>query len=174
MSLQNCDATATSGFPIKVIQNIFNPWPGKNPSDNSVNRIIAPMDFSANWAPATNVNIAVRNTPTVFQITGLEPVAGGTTITMGTANYNCSPVLSMIKIQHPNLVPPYAGSPIQEIIQAFQIRNKVTNPSAPDILLFCRPVIVTDAEWASNLFWNAVNEATKTRSAKTVNNLEQS
>ena len=174
MSLQSCDG-GTTGFPIKLIQNLFKSWPGINPSDASVNRLIAPIDFSINWAPKTNVNIAVTNTPSVFQITGLDPVTNGTTMTYGTANYNCSPILTMIQIQHANLASVWGeGAPIQEIIQAFQITNKSMNPTSPDIMLFCRPVIVINDSWAATPFWTAVNDATASKSSKPVTNFDLS
>ena len=166
MSLQNCEAGSITGFPIKVIQNIFNPWPGVSSSDGSINKLIGPIDFTVNWAPATTVNISVTSTPTIFQINGLDSVANGTTLTYGKAIYNCSPIMSLIQSQHKNLA--WGEPAVQELIQAFQITNKSINPSAPDVILFCRPVIITSATWAVTPFWKAVNASTKNKTPQSM------
>jgi hypothetical protein len=157
MSLQTCNGT-NIGFPIKVSQNIFNPWSG----GSDVTKLIAPMDFNVAWAPNSNqahtVNVAVDNNS--FEI-DISPISSNTTLTYGSSTtYSCSPNLSLIQVQHANLCSDKAAT--QEAIISFTIQNKASNPSSPDVILFCRPVVLVESN-NSGGFWPNVNRAAKKR-----------
>ena len=148
------------GFPIKIQQNLFSPWAGNDPSDYStITKLIVPNDFSISWAPTTSINVSAVSTISKFQISGLDPLSGNTTLQYGPATYKCSPVLSLVKIQHSTLS--YDRSATQEVILAFQIQNKYLNPSSPDVILMCRPVVLTASSNTSSNFWSSVNTSTK-------------
>jgi hypothetical protein len=157
-----------SGFPVIVSQNIFNPWPGNEPSNTEIiNKLVVPTDFNISWSPSTGnkKQISVNKSQTYFQILIDDASASPTTLTLGSARYKCQPILSLLKIQHGNLVPPSSVSPSQELIMTFRIETrqmKQSNPSSPDIILLCRPVILTassDSSSKDSPFWTAVNNA---------------
>ena len=136
MSLQACNGTI--GFPVKISQNIFDKWSG----GSDMTAIISPTDFSIAWAPNSNqrhaVNVLVDND--AFNI-DIGSIANGTTLTYGTnTTYSCSSNLSLIQIQHANLSSDKAAT--QEVIMSFTLNNKHSNPSSPDVILFCRPVVL--------------------------------
>jgi len=170
MSTQKC--SGTTGFPINVTQNLFNPWPGGyNPADPKVaNQLVVPTDFSVAWAPKTTLQVSVDDTLSQFQILGLDSTANANTnITYGLgsdiASYHCQPKLSLVKIQHANLVPQSPAT--QELIMTFKIKdsqNKKDNPSSPDIILLCRPVILAGNTNIGSEFWKAVNTAALNKS----------
>ena len=153
MSLQACNGTI--GFPIKVSQNIFDQW--SNGGD--MNTLIAPIDFSIAWASsnrAYDVNVLV--TDSTFNI-NLGDVASYTTLTYGTnTTYSCSPNISLIQIQHGALSS--VKNATQELIMSFTINNKARSPSSPDVILFCRPVVLVGSNKAGG-FWPNVNRAAK-------------
>jgi len=160
MSLQKC--SGTTGFPIRLSQNIFNPWAGGyNPSDPKVtNQLVVPTDFSISWGPKTQVEVSVDNSQNQFKINGLESANTATTLIYGSANYYCQRTLSIIKIQHANLT--QAKDATQELIMAFRIKNaqeKKNNPSSPDIILLCRPVVLISNTNSGSEFWRAVNNS---------------
>jgi len=173
MSLQGCKGT--SGFPLKLSQNLFSPWAGGiDPSDPKVvQRLLAETDFEVNWYPPTNgVNISVNDSTSQFLIQGLDTITSATSITYGTGSevttYKCQPTLSLVKIQHPTFSQNKAAT--QELILTFRIDSaqvKQQNPSAPDVILLCRPVILV-AEGEGTPFWQAVNRSAKTKSKVTV------
>jgi hypothetical protein len=160
MSLQKC--TGTTGFPITLSQNLFNEWPGGyNPADPKVtNQLVVPTDFSVSWSTSTaSKSISVNTALSQFQI-DVGSSATETTLTYGDATYVCQPILTIVKIQHANLIP---NSPAtQELIMTFRItsaQTKQSNPSSPDIILLCRPVILSSSTTIGSDFWKAVNTA---------------
>ena len=160
MSLQNC--SGTTGFPIRLSQNIFSPWAGGyNPSDPKVTKqLVVPTDFSISWAPKTQVEVSVDTSQEQFQINGLESANNNTTLVYGNANYYCQRTLSIVKIQHPNLK--QGDDATQELIMTFRIKNaqeKKDNPSSPDIILLCRPVVLTTNPNSGSEFWRTVNNS---------------
>jgi hypothetical protein len=63
MSLQQC--SGTTGFPIKLTQNLFNAWPGGyNPADREVAKeLVVATDFSVAWStsvPTSNVTVITK------------------------------------------------------------------------------------------------------------------
>lgn len=160
MSSQDCQAGDTTGFPITLSQILTNPWTGIEPSKQNIKLrgLTNPCDFTVNWAPAAQTTISVSQNAEKFQIRGLDSIASGTTLTYGRATYTCSSVLSIVRNQHTNLYN-LGNSPgaTYEIILAFQINNKSENPSSPDIILMCRPIIFSS--WNSIPFLSSVNEA---------------
>ena len=156
MSLQACNGT--TGFPIKISQNIFDKWSG----GSDQNTLIAPTGFSVAWRPNTNqaqsVNVSVDNNE--FNI-DISYIANATSLTYGTnTTYSCAPNLSLIQIQHRNLSTDKSAT--QEAIMSFTIDNKSNNPSSPDVILFCRPVVLVSSN-GGDRFWRNVNRAAKTR-----------
>ena len=163
MSLQTC--SGTTGFPIKISQNLFDEWPnGINPADPKVaNQLVVPTNINVSWSPSTTIPIRVDTTNSEFKITGLESVANGTTLTYGDSTYSCQPILLLVKIQHADLIP--SSPATQELIMTFKIKNastKKANPSSPDIILLCRPVILASQTNIGSSFWKAVNTAAST------------
>jgi len=179
MSLQICQGT--TGFPIKLSQNLFSPWPGGiNPSDPvNVRKLLVETDFEVNWSPESRVNIKVDNSLSQFLINGLDTSTSNTTITYGKGSdvttYNCQPSLSLVNIQHLTLSQDKLAT--QELIMSFRIASstvKQQNPSAPDVILLCRPVILVGETDNGSAFWQAVNRSAKTKSAVTVDKFKLS
>jgi hypothetical protein len=158
MSLQRC--SGTTGFPLRISKNLFTTWDGGfDPSDPAITRqLVVPTDFSVSWAPGSTVNISVDSANAQFKIQGLDNIAYGTELIYGSARYSCQPILSVVKAQHKNLVP-ISVSATQEIIMTFLIKNKESNPSSPDVILLCRPVILVEDPDIGTPFWKAVNSA---------------
>ena len=170
MSLQNCQSGATTGFPLKLSQNLYSTWPGTNTSKN-LQSLITPTDFTVQWAPASPLSgIAVQHDASKFHITGLDLITNQTTLTYGDATYNCSPILSIVKNQHMSLSS--SAEEIYEMILAFQINNKSLNPSSPDIILLCRSLIPTTG--ITIPLWAAVNESVKTNKPKGISSFDMS
>jgi hypothetical protein len=163
MSLQPCQAGDTSGFPVRLAQSLYTNWPSTDKSQEKLRKLFAPTDFTVQWGPpAQSAQITVTNDKTHFQIRGIDTVANATTLTLGSAIYSCSSVLSIVQAQHRN----YSQDPnaAYEVILAFQIRNKSLNPSAPDIILMCRPIVFSN--YNTSPFWDAVNKAAQTGNAQ--------
>jgi hypothetical protein len=154
MSLQTCSGTI--GFPVKISQNIFDKWSG----GSDMTAIISPTDFSVAWAPNSNQRLAVNVSVYNDAINGvIESIANGTTLTYGTnTTYSCSSNLTLMQLQHGNLSSDKAAT--QEVIMSFTLNNKSINPSSPDVILFCRPVVLVGAN-NSDGFWQNVNKAAK-------------
>ena len=158
MSLQVCDG-GNSGFPLLLNQNLFTAWPGVDPAVNdTLQKLIVPTDVEIAWAPSTSVMINATNTNELFQIGGFDVAANGTTLTLGGANYTCSKTLTLCRVQHPRLS---TGTVTNELILTFVIQNKNDNPSSPDVVLLCRPVVLTDDASKSTTFWKSVNSSVK-------------
>ena len=173
MSLQRC--SGTSGFPLRISKNLFTSWDGGfDPSDPAITRqLVVPTDFSVSWATTTMPqDITVDSANAQFKIGGLDNIADATKLIYGSARYSCQPILSVVKIQHRNLVP--NSSATQEIIMTFLIKNQESNPSSPHVILLCRPVIlVSDSESDSEIgtpFWKAVNSAALNNNSVRVTN----
>lgn len=160
MSLEVCQAGTTTGFPITLSQSIHKDWPGTSGNTQAqIQQLIVPTDFTVQWGHSTeSAQISVRQTPSVFQISGFNTVTDNTTLTYGSAIYTCSEVLSLVQNQHKNLCSDSNAK--YELILAFQINNKSANPSSPDIILLSRPLVFTSYQTTS--FWKAVNTAAKT------------
>lgn len=163
MSDSQCKSGDTIGFPVTLAQSLYTNWPATANAQQQIQRLIVPTDFSIQWQNngQQTCNITVKQTlnsaagPGVFQISGFDPA--GSTITYGPAIYQCSGVISIVQNQHPNLT---QGSNAQyEMILAFQIKNKNINPSSPDIILLCRPLIFQN-NGSNTPFWNAVDVST--------------
>ena len=167
MSLQMC--SGITGFPIKLSQNLFNEWPGGyDPADPKVtNQLVVPTNINVSWSPTTTIPISVDTTNSQFKITGLESVANGTTLVYGDAIYTCQPILSLVNIQHENLIPTSPAT--QELIMTFRIKDtqtKQSNPSSPDIILLCRPIILSNKTNIGSEFWKSVNTAALTANTR--------
>ena len=163
MSDSQCRSGDTIGFPVTLAQSLYTNWPATANAQQQIQKLIVPTDFSIQWQNngQQTCNITVKQTvnsaagPGVFQISGFDPA--GSTITYGPAIYQCSGVISIVQNQHPTLT---QGSNAQyEMILAFQIKNKNINPSSPDIILLCRPLIFQNSG-QNTPFWNAVDIST--------------
>ena len=169
MSLHGCQS-GTTGFPVNLSQNLFSTWPGTTGQDE-YQALVTPTDFEVKWAPPTQLSgISVRHTTSVFQITGLDIVSNGTTLNYGDAEYTCSPTLSILQNQHKKLS--NRTDALYEMILAFQLKNKYVNPSSPDVILICRPLISTPN--ATIPLWTAVNDAVKTDKPQGVSSFDLS
>ena len=165
MSEQQCNS-GTIGFPLRLNRNIFDPnW--LNASQPERQKLISPIDFEVNWAPPSNVTITTLTDLSRFQVNGLDNYASSTTITYGVGSdfvrYTLLPTMSLTKVQHGTLVNQYGTSPTQEVIVAFTIdpSKKVSNPSAPDVILMCRPLILQSGANPNGSLWKAINDSAK-------------
>lgn len=166
MSEAQCKPGDNTGFPVTLAQSLYREWPATNDAQRQIQSLTVPTDFSIQWLNngiQGNANISVRYTtssggvPGVFQISGFNP--DGSTITFGNAQYKCSGIISIVQNQHPTFC--QDNSAQYEMILAFQITNKSTNPSSPDIILLCRPIVFqSSGSNPPNSFWNAVDTAT--------------
>jgi len=162
MSHSTCQAGDTTGFPIKLSQSLHSTWPATSDAQGQLKKLTVPTDFSIQWGPPTQgAQISVRHTtatngvPGVFQISGISTITDSTTLTYGSARYSSSGILSIVQNQHPAFCSDLNAQ--YEVILAFQIKNKEQNPSSPDIILVCRPIVFSDKNTSS--FWPAVDEA---------------
>ena len=156
--LPKCQSGDTSGFPIKLSQSIFTDWPATKNTEAQIKSLTVPSDFTIQWGPpASSAQISVVNNRNTFQIRGFTSITDATTLTYGTATYACSEVLSIVQNQHPFFT--NDNEAIYEIILAFQIKNKSTNPSSPDVILVTRPIVFSNYTPIEQPFWSAVNKA---------------
>ena len=169
MSLQVCQGGNT-GFPIKLNQTIFDPWPGTKNQD--IQKLVVPTDVEVAWAPASSANITATYANQIYHIGGFDSIASGTTLTLGGARYRCSPVLTLCGIQHARLS--YTKDVTNEIILVFTIETKNDNPSSPDMVFMCRPAILTDKKDMSIQLWSSVNSAAKNKSASNLSGFDLS
>jgi hypothetical protein len=171
MSLQQCRLTGTNGFPLRLQRNIFDPnWSGINESDRR--KLISPIDFDIAFGPessAMNINTAITTGPNKFEITIPDYYANNTTITYNKGSdllrYTALQTLSITNIRHSSLVN-NAYNATHELMWPFVIdrNSKQNNPSSPDIILLCRPLILSEGSntGPSSDFWNAVNISAST------------
>jgi hypothetical protein len=154
MSLQSCPPGSTVGFPIKLNQNLFAEWPGASTDlATALKPVIQENELSVSWGPVQKgAQIVASVGPSSFTVSGFNVAADATTLSLGTANYRCSEVISVAKIQHASFCTD--KNALYEFIQAFQIQNKGSNPSSPDIILLTRPLVFNDTE---NAFWSAID-----------------
>ena len=156
MSLQPCSGT-NIGFPIKLIQNIFDKWSGS--ADANIDTLIGPADFSVAWA-TSNQSLPVKVTVTDTFNIDIQNIANNTTLTLGKGvSYTCTSNLSLMQIQHSTLS--QNKNATQEVIMSFIINDKNSNPSSPHVILFCRPVALFDGTKQDSSFWSKVNESAK-------------
>ncbi len=166
MSLQQCGATATTGFPLSLNRNIFDAGWGVDESTRK--KMVSPTDFNINWGvsnPAMRISTLVDGEQ--FQINLPGDYASATTITYDSGRgsdlltYTSLPVLSITGIRHSTLVK-NDDNPTQEAIFPFIIDSskKQNNPTSPDIILLCRPLILSTGK-SSSSFWTAVNSSAK-------------
>jgi hypothetical protein len=167
MSDSQCKSGDTTGFPVVLAQSLHTNWPATSNSQRQLQSLIVPTDFSLQWQNNgnQNCNISVKQTlaangiPGVFQVSGFSP--DGSTITYGSAQYRCSGVISIVQNQHSTFSQDPSAQ--YEMILAFQIVNKSTNPSSPDVILLCRPLSFKTSG-SNTSFWNAVDVATTQQS----------
>lgn len=170
MALQTCQSGTISGFPIKLSQKLYDNWPGTSNSRGEIQTIVAPTDFTIQWGPpAKGLSISVLQTTDIFQIRGFNTISDQTTLMYGLATYKCSEILSIVQNQHKNLGNVDAE---YEVILAFYIQNKSQNPSSPDVILMCRPLVFSTTQTSS--FWTAVNASVKNASPQPVADFDMS
>lgn len=185
MSTKQCDTgNSTSGFPLNISQSLF-VLASSSESDSQLQKAIVPTEFSVNWgSPMLNMPIIVTqtadtpNSRAVCQITGIDNITANSTINWGNATYKCSNTLSIVKNQHKNFNT--NNDALYEVILSFQIIDKITNPSLPDIILLTRPLVfVTETPGTPGIpdtpdFWKTVNTILSTSNANTNTNLDMS
>jgi hypothetical protein len=164
MSSGQCKSGDNQGFPLTISQDLYSKWPGVDSSESSrrIKSITVPNEYSVKWpSPSYNTSISVVKPSTdndVLRVTGLEPYTERTTLTYGDASYTCSNVLSIVQNQHPFFCKHSKAS--SEAILSFQINNKNENPSSPEIILFCRPLVITESkEYSPDGMWNTIDKA---------------
>ena len=157
MSLQGCQASDTTGFPVTLSQSLYSTWPLTNSAQDQLKKLTSPPDFTIQWSPSTlPITVSVTNNTETFQIRGFNDYASQTSLTLENGStYTCSQVISVTQALHRNFC--QDSSALYEAVLAFQIRNKSLNPKAPDIILMCRPIVFSDIN--TSPFWKAVNLA---------------
>lgn len=164
MSDGTCQAGTINGFPLKLAQQLNSAWPSTSMDQVAagLKSITVPSDYSISWGPPESPTISVlKQGYTYFRISGFTNTS--TTLNYGGVSYTCSDQISIVKVQHANLLNnPQVG---YEMILAFQIRDKTKNPSAPHVILMCRPLISKDYGSDSLPFLTAVNTAAKNEAA---------
>jgi len=155
MSLQSCQPGSTVGFPLKLLHNLFDSWAAASSTTEAAlkpNTLV--NDITVNWGPIQRgAQIKATTSASSFTVTGFSVAADSTTLTIGTAQYRCSEVISVTKIQHPMFCKD--SNALYEFIQAFQIQNKASNPSSPDIVLITRPLVFNTTK--TDPFWSAID-----------------
>jgi len=160
MSGEQCKPGDITGFPLLINQNLFTEWPGVEPStvDAMLKQITIPSEYSVNWAPpAKNTNIKINSSNNLLQIEGLDVFASGTTLTYGDASYVCEPLISIVQNQHIFFCKDTTA--LHSAILSFRISNKSTNPSSPDIILFCRPLSYDIKNKSTPKMWEDIDAA---------------
>ena len=161
-----CQAGSIKGFPLRLQKTLYDyTWANEKQDDmiKKLKDITIPTDFTINWQPAKIFTMRIVNTAGstgVFQITGFDAIASGTTITYGSAQYRCSNIMSIVQNQHPFACKDTMAQ--YEVILAFQIINKNQNPSSPDVILMCRPLCLTNKTNDSTPFWPTVDAVAAT------------
>lgn len=160
MSDGTCQAGTINGFPLKLAQQLSSAWPSTSIDQvaSGLQSITGPCDYSIAWGPPESPNIRVTKVAsTYFRINGFTNTSS--TLSYGGSQYTCSDQISIVKVQHAKLL---TNSQVgYEMILAFQISDKTRNPSAPHVILMCRPIIAIDSGTDSLPFLTAVNTAAK-------------
>jgi hypothetical protein len=163
MSGEQCKPGDTTGFPIRIGQKLFSAWPSVELSDinNKLQEITVPSEYSVNWAPSSNSNISITSSSTLLQINLPDTYITGTTLSYGDASYNCCSALSIINNNHSFFCNESRAQFLA--ILAFQMNgsSKSSNPSSPDIIIFCRPLAYVSGT-SNPSFWSAVDRACST------------
>lgn len=177
MSEQQCQG-ATIGFPLKLNRNVFDSgW--LNATHAERQKLISPIDFEVNWASPGYMSIKSVSDISRFQVTGIDNYTNQTTITYGkgsdVSTYTALPRISLTNIQHAALVN-QGHSPSQEVTLAFTINSssKTRNPSAPDIVLLCRPIVLQSGVNPVGSFWKGVNDSAKGDGSNQIVNVDLS
>lgn len=171
-----CQDGDTTGFPLRISQSLYAEWPGTSQSQQQIQKLTVPTDFTVQWGPPASASIQVYQTPPkseetpVFQVRGLNTVTDNTTLTYGSAVYKCSGVLSIVQNQHPFFT--QSGNAQYEAILAFQLSNKQSNPSAPDIILLCRPIVF--GGWNNTALFPVIDEACLRKAPRNIEGLDLS
>jgi hypothetical protein len=174
--MPTCQEGDVTGFPLRISQSVYTEWPATTNSQGQIQKLTAPTDFTVQWGPPAAATIQVYQTPTtadkqgVFQIRGLNTVTDNTTLTFGTAVYKCSGVLSLVQNQHKNFT--QDTNAIYEAILAFQLSNKQMNPSSPDVILLCRPIVFAGS--SSPPLWSVIDEACLRDAPRNIGSLDLS
>jgi hypothetical protein len=155
MSLQSCQPGSTVGFPLKLLHNLFDSWAAaSSTTEVALKQNTLVNDITVNWGPIQRgAQIKATTSESSFTVTGFSVAADSTTLTIGTAEYRCSEVISITKIQHPMFCKD--SNALYEFIQAFQIQNKASNPSSSDIILITRPLVFDATK--TDPFWSAID-----------------
>jgi hypothetical protein len=147
-----CPAGSLQGFPIQLPNNAFTmvaETPGNSDPMKLWKTTGREFDFSVNWSPSTSPwtvaisrssDNALRNNR-YFYVTGFDAISSGTTITYAGVSYVCDNAFAICNNQHGKLLFPFVreNDYPYEAILSFKIANPNANPSAPHIILLCRP-----------------------------------
>lgn len=179
MSLQSCQPTAYSGFPVLPPLTAAGSAPINSilTNDYSINTkgeafcSIVPIDITASWQPTMpSVDVSIyaskhssTNLINPFVFT-LPESTSLTSIQYGTATYDLYPSIAIVQNQHARLTGSQS-SKYEMIITFYKKDNSNLYSSSPNILLLCRPLTVS-SEKTTDLIWtpiaNALARATRT------------
>lgn len=165
MSSGQCQAGDIQGFPLTISQSLNSSWPGLTRDDvyKRLKKVTVPNEYSVKWSRPTYGNMINVVKPTaennVLQVTGFDSYAEQTTLTYGDAQYTCSYAMAIVQNQH--LFFSDDSRAKFEVLLSFQLKNKNENPSAPDIILFSRPLVIYDGDNDTPL-WSAIDKASST------------
>jgi hypothetical protein len=180
MSSKSCDPTGVTGFPLNVSASAS---PLLSKTNDKLQDLIVPTEFTVSWGQfLSDVSLIINKTsgttavPAVCQISGFSDLASQTTMVYGNARYSCSGVLSIVQNQHKHFNLNMGKQALYEVILAFQIQDKSSNPSSPDIILLTRSIVFTTADdpAAVNVpvFWTKVNKMMESPTENPQTNLD--
>ena len=161
MSLQSCQPTAYSGFPVLP--------PSTAPPITSIlttdyTNSIVPIDITASWQPTmSSVDVSIyasKNSSTnlinPFVFT-LPESTSTTSIQYGPATYDLYPSIAIVQNQHARLTGSQSSK--YEMIITFCKRDTSNlYSSSPNILLLCRPLTVSSTK-TTDLIWSPIANA---------------
>ena len=149
MNRGECPVGSVQGFPIRIDNNPFTTVATSTDSWKFYKAVAKPLDFSVNWSTSSTpwtVEISRSSDSATrmnrfFYVGGFNTIATGTTITYEGVSYTCDSAFAICNAQHSNLMYPAinkAEYPF-EVILSFQNTNPSNNPTAPNVILLCRP-----------------------------------
>lgn len=165
MASSQCASTTIQGFPLTLKQNLFKPWatcPDKDTKtpDEIMRTLTTTSDLTVGWSEnipkGTPLGTVVRIG--TFTRIVLPPSLSGfnSTLTFGGTRYTASPYISILRIQHANLLKHRPNDATVELIWAFQKEQSKIATEDPQVILICRPAKFSNRGFADP-FWDAVN-----------------
>lgn len=174
MSLQSCQPTAYSGFPVLPPLTAAGATPINSILTTDFTNSIVPIDITASWQPtmpSVDVSIYASKDSTTKLINPfvftLPESTSTTSIQYGPATYDLYRSIAIVQNQHARLTGSQSSK--YEMIITFCKRDTSNlYSSSPNILLLCRPLTVS-SEQKIDLIWSPIaNALARSASAATI------